>query len=218
MPTYHYECEKCGEIQEQFRLSYKGTDELELDCVECQDKTKHNKTLKGIKGFGIVKKGKGWPDKDRKLDDHIAWTQRVMAEPVSDSEMKEGKDMMREREKEKGYTEGTLTGDRPTETVLVESKSGHSIDAKRMAAQLTHGVKTELTKDVTVSEKLRGSHYGEQQLTRDISAKARDTAERVIADKKKSGDIVEVKRAKRQGKQKMKERAKRQVQERLRKV
>lgn len=214
MPVYHYECTECETIQEQFRFSYKGAEELELDCPGCGKTVKHNKTMKGIKSYGVIFKGKGWPDKDRKIDNHIKWAQHVMDEPACDSEVEEGKHMLRERESDKGYAPGTLTGDREQETVLVEAQTGHNIDPNTMARQLAAGVKTELTKGVELSKKIKDG----KQLSRQAAAKAKDVADRVIKDKKRKGEVVEVKRTKLQGKEKLKERAKRQAQDRAKRV
>ena len=127
MPTYNFQCDKCEGMYEETFYGYE-----ERGAFDCKCGGILKRTMKGcIPGLKFV--GKGWNDKDRKIDEHMDWVGQVMAEPVCASEIDEGKDMLREREQEKGYPEGYLTGDRPTETHLVEAKSGQHVDISKMA-------------------------------------------------------------------------------------
>jgi len=126
MPTYRFQCDSCEGYYEEVFHGYEERGPFECKCGGSLERT-----MKGcIPGLKFV--GKGWNDKDRKIDEHMDWVGQVMAEPVCASEIDEGKDMLREREQEKGYPEGYLTGDRPQETKLVEAKTGQQVDISKM--------------------------------------------------------------------------------------
>jgi len=138
---------------------------------------------------GLKFVGKGWADKERKLDEHMAWVDRVQQEPVCASEMDEGKGMLKEREKEKGYPPGYLTGERETEKVLVKKNGGQMIDKNVLAKGLS-------------------KHMPQDRAERQVSE--------LLDRGKKEGDLVEVTRQKRQGMDSIKKRAKAQAAERPR--
>lgn len=184
MPTYNFDCPKCG-LFEVFYLKYNPSD-IEV-CPTCEGAGV--RTLKGCIP-SISKKGVGWPDKDRKIDDHISYVQRVMKEPVSHSEIKEGNDMLKEREQQKGLPEGYLSGNRPTEEVLVKAND---------------------KKAIVDREKLV------QQLNTKTGVQARDALNKL--DKQiATGEVVKVKKQKGVGKEAIKQRAKHQAQERRKTV
>ena len=186
MPTYRFQCDSCEGFYEELFMSYDCPSQLKCECGGVL-----NKTIKGIiPNLKFV--GRHWPDRERKLDEHMDWVDRVRAEPVCNSEIDEGKDMMREREKEKGYPEGYLSGDRPKETKLVEAKTGQHVDINQLTNSMGYGNSTD------------GRRIAKEQV------------ERSIADRKKAGELIEVEQTKLQGAKKIKERAKAQAKERRR--
>ncbi len=59
MPTYTYECTKCGT---HFDLFHSITDESEKHCPECQGEAR--RVISG--GIGVIFKGSGWYQTDYK--------------------------------------------------------------------------------------------------------------------------------------------------------
>ena len=70
--------------------------------------------------------GRNWPSQEVKLDREELEIEKIMSEPVCESEIKAGKDMLKEREKYLKYEEGQLTGQRKVkvEQVAMETKYG----------------------------------------------------------------------------------------------
>lgn len=56
MPTYSYECKKCGH---EFDIVQRIVDDALTDCPECKSKDELKKVIKAGDG-GFALKGKGW--------------------------------------------------------------------------------------------------------------------------------------------------------------
>jgi predicted nucleic acid-binding Zn ribbon protein len=186
--SYHYYCQECNALLEGWRAHCVSEEEdVPEECPHCKGDA--FRTMRGIVP-GLQFKGAGWPDKDRKIDKHMQWVEQVQSEPVCASEMDEGKHMLRERESDKGYPEGYLTGERPKEKVLVEKTTETVIDKNVLVDKLS-------------------PHMGRD--------KAYQKASEAIDKGKAHGDFVEVTRTKKsQGPEVMKQRAKDQKAQRQR--
>lgn len=130
MVVYGFECADCKELwQAKFPMGecpavFEATKAFEADrntswwhptphetCLKTCSGEFH-RTYRGMPPPAFKIKGHSY-DKERKINKHMKWVESVMAEPACASEIKEGKDMIKEREKEKGLPEGTLSGNRP---------------------------------------------------------------------------------------------------------
>lgn len=57
MPTYSYECKKCGH---EFDIIQRISDDALTDCPECKAKDELKKVIKPSESGGFALKGKGW--------------------------------------------------------------------------------------------------------------------------------------------------------------
>lgn len=199
MPIYVYRCENCQQEYEEYVYSSKNIEE-EIEIEECTLPTCPNVVKRVfVPGrIGFIKKGRDWPDKERSIDKHMQEVHRAMNEGfTSQNEYKEGMDMLREREKEKGLPEGHLSGNRPKETAEVTADGKASIDRLSLAKKL----------DIEYKERT-GVNAPIEQIVR-------MTDDRI---KQSVGETVTVQRTKRQGREQLKRRAKEQQRDRLCKV
>ncbi|HSG27999.1 MAG TPA: FmdB family zinc ribbon protein [Candidatus Krumholzibacterium sp.] len=74
MPTYHYECEKCGH---EFEIDQSITDEPRKRCPECR-----GKVFRVIHPVGHILKGSGFYATDYRSED---FSKKELAEKKSDS-------------------------------------------------------------------------------------------------------------------------------------
>jgi putative FmdB family regulatory protein len=80
MPTYDYECEKCGESFEAFQ---KMTDDR---LTECQDEACHGKVKRLIgTGAGLLFKGSGFYTTDYRSDSYKAGAKKESGDSKSDT-------------------------------------------------------------------------------------------------------------------------------------
>lgn len=84
MPTYEYECEKCGH---RFEVFQKITDEPVKKCPKCKGKVR--KLISG--GIGVIFKGSGFYETDYKKRSKPT-PERKAAEKKENKEKKEDKD------------------------------------------------------------------------------------------------------------------------------
>jgi putative FmdB family regulatory protein len=78
MPTYEYECQKCGHTFEIFQMM---TDEPRKRCPECRGKVKR---LIGA-GAGIIFKGSGFYETDYRSDSYKKKAKAEKGKPVDKS-------------------------------------------------------------------------------------------------------------------------------------
>ena len=78
MPTYDYECQKCGHAFEKFQSM---TEERLKTCPECKGKVKR---LIGT-GAGIIFKGSGFYETDYRSDSYQKGAQRASSSSPSSS-------------------------------------------------------------------------------------------------------------------------------------
>ena len=84
MPTYEYECEKCGIVFERFQ---KMTDEPVKRCPECKGKVK--RLISG--GAGIIFRGSGFYQTDYRSSEYkrAEKSEKESAAPAKSSDKKE---------------------------------------------------------------------------------------------------------------------------------
>lgn len=189
MPLHTYKCDTCfGELEQYFAKASQVVESIELEsCGRSDCPCIAHKLFSCQFSYKIA----GWsPDKERKQEDHMKYVDQVMSEGVDPSEVKEGNDMLREREKMKGLPEGALSGKRPTEAKEV-SAGGATIDRLALAKKI----------DSTYAEK-HGVHAPIERIVEMTNDKVKETV----------GSTAVAQKVVRQGKEQLKRRAKQQAQ------
>lgn len=134
MPLYEFKCPKCGLIREEVLTMAEspsvGTECPQFACPDCALPTvRIFSTTQGV----VVKYSQEVYHKNPRR--HLEKIQEVMDEPLTTSEIREGKAMLAEREKKLNKPEGTLTTGRQAPKTKEEFDKKVAPVAKRRAAE-----------------------------------------------------------------------------------
>ncbi len=111
-PPEHVNCDACGD--DAYRM-YDST--VMVDASHATETQTLDRPTSGHSQFDLV--GSGFPGQDIRTAEQADEIEQIMDEPLTDEEMAVGRHMLEEREREKGFTPGALSGERPQEDVVM---------------------------------------------------------------------------------------------------
>lgn len=107
MPTYEYECTKCGKILEEFQsMSAKPKRFLATDCKECKNRAPVRRMIGA--GAGVIFKGSGFYQTDYRSESYKKGekAEKEAAKPKDSKSDSAGKDKSEKKTKTKKTEKG----------------------------------------------------------------------------------------------------------------
>lgn len=119
MPTYEYECKKCGRVFEEFHsITRKALKTIKTDCAECHNRAPVTRRI-GM-GAGVIFKGSGFYETDYRSEQYKkeAKADQDSAKPASETKDKKAGSSTEGKKTTPATDAGSTNGKKP------ESKQG----------------------------------------------------------------------------------------------